>query len=311
MGQRKQPSMDKNKEHNYCFFTVATGKKYLQFAFALARSYKFHNDIAIPFYIVSDSDFSTPPDLSWVKKKIITSQLMSTGVACKLNFDQIAPATNSIFIDADSIIYNDISDLFNLPNTSLQVIGMQITTGKWVDLELPTALAAFKIDYLVRFSGAFYYIIKNALTETICADARQLAASDYPFQRHGNVINDEPLFAISMARQGIKPVNDDGTIWTDIVQLKSHRDLNIFKYKASFHNSKDFRYKFWLPEGDYQSRIVHFGGGNFNKNPWLFDAMRLKLYYEYNLPKSMSNFIVGSIIKPLYFFTKSLKQLFN
>ena len=149
------------------------------------------------------------------------------------------------------------------------------------------------------------------LTKNICADARQLAASNYPFQRHGNVINDEPLFSISMAKQGINPVNDDGKIWTDIVQLKSHRNLNTLNAKALFNNSKEFRYKFWLPEGDYKTRIVHFGGGNYNKNPWLFDALRLKLYYQYGLPKALSNIVVSAFIKPLYFFVKRIKHLLS
>jgi hypothetical protein len=303
--------MDKNKKHTYCFFTVATGEKYLKFAFALARSYKFHNDITTPFYIVSDSDFTTPEDLAWVEKKIIPAELMGKGVAYKLNFDKIAPADSSIFIDADSLIYNDISRLFDLPNTSIQVVGMQTTTGNWVDLPLPQTLTDFNINYLIRFSGAFYYIIKNALTTTICDTARQLASSDYPFQHHGDVLNDEPLFSISMAKQGINPVKDDGQMWTDTVQLKSHNDLNTLNTKALFNNSKEFRYKFWLPDGDYTPSIIHFGGGNFNKNPWLFDALRLKLYYQYHLPKVLSNFIIAVIIKPLYFFVKSIKQVFN
>lgn len=303
--------MDKDKKHTYCFFTVATGEKYLKFAFALARSYKFHNNISIPFYIVSDNDFITPKDLSWVEKKIIPAELMGKGVAYKLNFDKIAPADNSIFIDADSLIYNDISRLFDLPNTSIQVLGMQTVSGNWVDLALPQALTDFNIDYLIRYNGAFYYIIKNAITATICDTARQLAAGNYPFQRHGSVINDEPLFSISMAQNGVKPVADDGQIWTDTVQLRSHNDLNTLNSKAVFNNSKEFRYKFWLPEGDYTPRIIHFGGGNFNKNPWLFDAVRLKLYYQYHLPKALSNFIVTALIKPLYFFVKSIKQVFN
>lgn len=301
--------MDKDKKQTRCFFTVATGDKYLKFAYALVRSYKFHNGIAIPFYIVSDSDFSTPNDLSWVKKKVISTELMGKGVAYKLNFDKIAPAENSIFIDADSLIYNDISQLFGLPNNSIQVLGMQINSGKWVDLDVPKVLADFNLEYLIRFGGSFYYITKNDLGEKICETARELATSNYSFQRHGEVINDEPLFSISMAKQGIKPVEDVGQIWADTVQLRSHKDLNTLNSKAIFNNSKDFRYKFWLPEGNYTPCIVHFGGGSFNKNPWLFDAVRLKLYYQYHLPKSISNFIVIAFIKPLYFFVKSIKQL--
>lgn len=307
--------MEENKKHpekiNRCVFTVATGKKYLNFAFTLARSYKFHNSADIPFFIVSDQDFATPADLTWVNKRILPSQIMGTGMSYRLNFDKIVPATQSVFIDADSIIYNNIAHLFEIQNDSIKVLGKTITTGKWVDLELPQALTHFKIDYLIRYGGAFYYIVKSDLTEKICNTAKQLANSNYSFQGHSTWFNDEPLFSISMAKEGIKPLADTGQIWTDTVQLKSHNDLNTLNKKALFNNSKEFRYKFWLPEGDYTPCIVHFGGGSLNKNPWLFDALRLKLYYQYHLPTTLSNFIVVAFIKPIYFFVKSIKQAFN
>lgn len=294
-----------------CVFTVATGKKYLQFAFTLARSYKFHNSIDIPFYIVSDKDFTIPADLNWVNKRILPPQIVGTGMSYRLNFDKIIPATKSVFIDADSIIYNNITHLFDIPNDSIKVLGKAITTGTWVDLKLPEALTHFKIDYLIRYGGAFYYIVKSALTEKICNTAKQLANSDYSFQAHSTWFNDEPLFSISMAKEGLKPLADTGEIWTDTVQLRWHKDLNTLNKKALFNNSKEFRYKFWLPEGEYKPCIVHFGGGIFNKSPWLFDALRLKLYYQYHLSKSLSNFIVAVFIKPLYFFIKGIKQLLS
>ena len=292
-----------------CFFTVATGDKYLSFAFTLARSYKFHHDDEIPFFIISDTDFTLPKDLRWIKKKIITGDLLTSGVSYKFNFDQITPAYKSIFIDADSIIYGNISHVFNIPNSAIQIIGMKETKGNWAGLELPEVLDHFAIPYIIRYCGAFYYIIKNQLTANICETAKQLSLSNYMFQRHTKSVNDEPVLSISLAKSGTTPYADTGNIWTDTVQFKTHNQLNTLYNKALFNNSKDYRYKYWLPEGEYRPLIIHFGGNIYNKNPWIFDALRLKLFYHYHLPKKVANLAVEVIFKPIYFFGKALKQL--
>jgi hypothetical protein len=295
-----------------CFFTVATKDKYLNFAFTLARSYKFHNnDGEIPFFIISDEDFTLPSDLKSVNKKIISKEQMGTGLHYRFNFNEINPAYQSFFIDADSIIYGNLSHLFNISNTSIRVIGKKETDGNWSHLQLPKALDDFAIPYIIRYCGAFYYLTKNELAAEICHTATELAESDYNFQYHNTSVNDEPIFSISMAKAGVDPYPDTGNIWTDTVQLKSHNDLNTLYKKANFNNSKSFKHKYWLPEGDYHPLVIHFGGSNYNKNPWVFDATRLKLCFKYKLHPVLANLLVISIVKPAYFLGRAIKRLLS
>ena len=294
-------------------FTVVTNnQKYLSFAFALARSYRYHNSLEIPFFIVSDSDFKLPGDLKWVRKKIISRELMGKGLEVRFSFDEVSPALKSLYIDADSLIYRNISDLFDIPNESINVIGTTITEGSWDDMEVPGVLSQFKIPYLIRYCGAFYFITKSELSGRICEQVKSLAKSDYPFQQHTYSINDEPVFSVSMASAGVLPIKDTGYVWGDVHQLRSHRDMNVLEGIARFNNSKaKANYKFWIPEGDYSPAIVHYGGGNYNKNPWLFDAARLKFYYKLGVGKNASNFLANLFVKSPYLGLKKINSIFR
>ncbi|MDB5147525.1 MAG: hypothetical protein JWQ57_1545 [Mucilaginibacter sp.] len=296
-----------------CVFTVANGKKYRNFAYTLARSYRYHNSLNIPFFILSDEDFDLPTDLKWVKKQIVPKDLMGRGMEYRLNFYKISPAYQSLFIDSDSIIYKDISPLFDLAKTSINVIGLKITNGIWADLNPEQALLQFNIPYLIRFGGAFYFITKNAITEKICETAQSLAKSGYPFQQYkfGNV-SDEPVLSISMVKHHVEPIIDNGNLWTDVAQLETHKDLNVLKGIAKFTNSSNKTVqKPWLPMGNYSPMIVHMGGAIYNKNPWLFDSARLKLYYKMGLSSTISDGIANIFVKGPYFLLKAIRNLFS
>lgn len=295
-----------------CVFTVANGKKYRNFAYALARSYRYHNGLDIPFFIVSDEDFDLPPNLKWIKKRIVSRELMGKGMEYRFNFDQIVPAYQSLFIDADSIIYKNVSPIFDLPNTSINVIGQKITSGIWADLEPEEVLPEFNISYLIKYCGAFYILTNNRGTQEICKTARSLAASGYPFQQHRFSVNDEPIMSISMVKHGVDPIFDTGNYWTDVAQLETHRDLNVLKGIARFNNSADKTIqKPWIPMGSYSPMIVHMGGAIYNKNPWLFESISLKLYYKLHLGATVSDAIVSVFVKGPYFLIKAIRNIFS
>jgi len=303
---------DKKNEDKAVFTVVTHQLKYLNFAFALARSYRYHNDLSIPFFIVSDNDFDLPRDLNWVQKKIISPALMGKGLEVRFSFEEVSPALRSLYIDADSIVYRDISALFELPFDSINVIGTTVTEGTWDDMHVPDVMLKFKIPHLIRFCGAFYFIVKNTKTDNVCRMVRELARSEYPFQQHAYSINDEPVFSISLVSEGIQPIVDTGNIWGDIHQLQSHHDLNVLKGKTKFNNSiKNVNYKYWIPEGFYSPSIIHFGGGNYNKNPWLFEAARLKIYYTLRMGKGMADILTSLFVKSPYFGMKRLRSIFT
>jgi hypothetical protein len=291
-----------NREQSLSFFTFATGKKYLDMAFALARSYRYHNGTEIPFYIASVNNFRLPPDLHWVRKIFVDEITIGPGLEFKLHLIDIAPTEKSIFIDADSLIYSDVSFLFNMFNTGQpSVIGLKVTEGEWVDEDIKAACLEFGLDYVIRYCGALYYLIKNTAGKQIFDYAMSLHQSTRRFQRNEKTIYDEPIMALALSKYRVEPLIDDGNIWGDLVHFNRNAQLNVFKGPAEFINIPGSRtYKFWLPQGSYRSKIMHVGSGNHNKKPWLFDAVRLKLYYRYHLPLSLADALVNLLLVPMY-----------
>lgn len=293
-------------------FTYATGKKYLSLAFTLARSYKFHNDeLIIPFYIVSTKNFKLPLDLEWVKKSIVNSNFVGVGLEFKLKLNELAPTYESIFIDSDSIIYDNIAHLFKkLATNSLCVIGTNVTDGKWANENIESCCKEFGISKMIRYCGAIYLIKKDNLSKKVFTEANRLYNSGRNFQGHRHNINEEPIISISISKFNIDPIEDDGNIWGDLVQFKKGQQISVFK-RLTLSNTLSFKYKFWLPLGDYHPLILHMGSGVFNKNPWLFDSVRLKLHYKCGLNVRFSELVVNNIVIPIYFSLKYLKKYFE
>lgn len=290
------------------YFTYASGSKYLALAFALARSYRYHNKTDIGFYIASNEDYHLPWDLKWVNKLIFTSKFLGNGLAFKLKLHIIAPTRQSIFIDADSLVYDDISFLFDeFAHQAPTVIGLKVTKGIFVDENVENTCKEFNIDYMVRYCGAFYYLIKNEKTFKTFDYAQQLNNSGRPFQRSATTIYDEPVLSIALAKHHIEPIKDDGNIWGDLAQNSYDNEINVFNKKPIFYNNLAAKnYKFWLPEGKYSPKILHVGSGNYNKKPWLFDALRLKLHYKFWLPVWLSNIIVKLVIITPYHLARKI-----
>ncbi|TDG35297.1 hypothetical protein EZJ43_14475 [Pedobacter changchengzhani] len=290
------------------FFTFASGKKYLALAFALARSYRFHNGTSIPFSIISNKDFSLPWDLTWVNKTIVSQNILGPGLEFKLHLLDIAPTDESIFIDADSLIYGSISNLFSLFNKqTVNVIGLKVTDGIFVDEDVESACKEFDLNYMVRYCGAFYYLIKNKIGKDIFDYANELYLSGRKFQHNENTMYDEPILSIALSKFRVDPLADDGKIWGDLAQWEYKNQLNIFKFPPVFNNiANATNYKFWLPIGEYSPKILHVGSGNYNKKPWLFDSVRLKLHYKLLLPVNLSDWLVKIIVIPLYQLARKL-----
>ncbi|RZL61898.1 MAG: hypothetical protein EOO93_11490, partial [Pedobacter sp.] len=205
---------------NHSFFTFASGKKYLALAFALARSYRFHNGKQIPFSIISNQEFDLPWDLKWVKKLVFSEQIVGRGLEFKLKLLTIAPTYESIFIDADSLIYGNISHLFELfDRQTPNIIGLKVTDGVFVDENVQKTCLDFELPYMIRYCGALYYLINNENGKKIFDYARKLNQSNRPFQRNQNTIYDEPILSIAMSKFKVNPLPDDGNIWGDLVHL--------------------------------------------------------------------------------------------
>ena len=140
-------------------FTIAVGKPlYLRMACALARSFRlWHRDSDIGFFLATDADrASLPADLSDINIIPLRPGQYGRGFSPKIHLDKIAPADQSLFVDADCLCVGSLAEAFAaFRGHSVSVIGREISNGEW-DGDVAAICRQFKIPALVRFNGGVW-----------------------------------------------------------------------------------------------------------------------------------------------------------
>lgn len=294
------------------FFTVVTGQKYINFAIQLARSYELWNTpiSSVPFFIISDQIIELPKDLKNCICIHHKDGLIKKSLEFKLYLNILCPTKEAIFIDADCLIYGDIQYLFNLfKDDTLNVIGYKVTSGEWADMDICDVVHTNKLNYLIRYNGGFYYVTKDLKTDTIFLDAKLRFNNEANLQKHHAGFNEEPLLSIAMSKFGVTPLIDDGNIMGDLVHIQKETKFNILNGVSQFINPSLFhhKHKFWMQEGPYYPKILHFGSAMYYKFPYIFERLRLYLIVHH-FNKKLIEFVINGF-RIIYFTVKSLKRI--
>src|SRR5436190_21376165 len=87
--------------------TIAAGKPlYLQLALNLARSFLFwHRNSEIRFWIATDQPCELDPSLEQVGLIRLKPGQLPQGFSSKLHLDTLAPARQTLFVDADCLCF--------------------------------------------------------------------------------------------------------------------------------------------------------------------------------------------------------------
>lgn len=293
------------------FFTVVSGQKYINFAIQLARSYELWNSplSSVPFFIISNQIIELPKDLKNCLCIHDKADLVKNNLEFKLHLNILCPTKEGIFIDADCLVYDDIQYLFNLfKDDTFNVVGCKVIDGEWVDIAIADFIKKEKLEYLIRYNGGFYYLKKNSEADAVFLDATLSFKSEENLQKHHAGFNEEPLLSIAMSKFGIVPLVDDGNIICDLVHIKKDTHFNILNGVSEFKNPriKETKNKFWMPEGAYYPKILHFGSSMYYKYPYIFERLRLYLLANH-FPKKLITIIMYGF-KRIYFTLKIFKR---
>ena len=184
------------QDRTFGFLTIAFGKKYRKIARNLIISYKKYGNTA-PFCVVTDKKTKQVKDFDY----IIETKPLDKGFFNKLWLDKYSPFYNTVFLDADCLVFNNISSCFsglkefNMPfsplGKNLVISDLDNCVG-YFDFD---KTKEFDLKYTYIFNGGFYYFNKNS--SGIFQTARRIASSekDYGFPFAG----DEPCLALSMS----------------------------------------------------------------------------------------------------------------
>lgn len=282
--------------------TIATGKKvYVDMAVNLTRSFRWWNkDSGINFYVATDLPQDLPADVkSFVNIIGLQPDELGKGFSPKLHLDKLAPAGQTLFIDADCLVYSNLLPIFNSFNGhAITVIGNYINEGEWFG-DVASVCKQFNVPHLPKFNGGIYYLENGPVAAQVYQTAHQLEKQydEIGFVRLRGRPNDEVLMALSMALNDQKPIADDGSILAEFVNFQSGIKSRLLSGLAELYNEPNhplYQSQWHLTVA--RPAIVHYLGDYNKKMPYLKEARLLKYIFEAKYPVWLSRFLTFWLI---------------
>ena len=247
------------------FVTIATGMEhYYRIAYNLLCSYRL-NAGRYPFAIICDRE----NEYTAAFDKSVHLEDPSNSYMDKLRLFDCLPIDETIFIDADCLIYGNIDSWWEL----FEKAGDCSVFGCAYD-DLDTDKGWFKtsgmgkyrdrISFVPSFSGGVYYLRNTLTCKNIFDTAKEAAAhyGDYPFEIFKHPA-DEPVIALGMAVNGCRPVECG--------------DVGLYTYRRLTRADIDVPCAEWYYNGEWrQIKTVHWGSFGTMKAFYLFEAAKAK-----------------------------------
>jgi len=267
---------------NKYILTIGTGSKlYVDMAVNLAMSFiQWHKNTNIVFQIVTDQPQFIPPDIV-DKIQVITVQKDEIGIgfSSKLHLDKLASEGQTLFIDSDCLIFENLEPLFNLfKGHAVTVVGDYISEGEWFG-NVKEVCLQFNVPHFPKFNGGIYYLEKGEKATEIYTTAREIEKryDEIGFVRLRNRPNDEVIMALAMQLHQQKPIIDDGTIMSDPQACPGGYKIDIISGKRLLINppAPHLLHQAWYPFERVSPAIVHFLGYYTNHYPYKREVYRL------------------------------------
>ena len=218
--------------------TIATGKRrYIDMAIALARSLERHSP-GLARAVVTDSD--DPLLASLYEERIAVDP--SRGAANfgqRFHVDSYTPYDETLMIDADSLVVEDIGWTFDLfEDLPFGVIGRQLRSGFWYG-DVAEILSRIDRPELPQFNGGFYYFDRSERARRILETARELAERydelGLPAWRGG--MSDEPVFSMALSLHGIRAVDDRGRVMRTPIGIRGWLHIDVLGGRCAFNKA--------------------------------------------------------------------------
>ena len=243
------------------FVSIATGKKhYYRIAYNLLCSYRL-NAGAYPFAIICDRE----NEYTAAFDKVIRLENPTNSYMDKLRLFDCLPFDETIFIDADCLVYGDVDRWWTLFEKAddCSVFGCAYedldTDRGWFRVE---GMKEYRdrIRFVPSFSGGVYYLRNTETCARVFEIAKEAAAHyrDYPFAIFSDPA-DEPVIALGMAVMNCRPVDcSDVGLYT--YRRFTRADITVPQAEWSYNGV-------WRP-----IRMIHWGNFGTMKAFYLFEA---------------------------------------
>ena len=260
--------------------TLALGQPvYIQMAANLARSFRYwHRRSDIRFAVATDQPEHLPPDVrEGVETVPVDAGQYGTGFSPKLHMDKLAPAEETLFIDADCLVAGSLEPVFErFDGHEVSVIGQMMSSGEWWG-DIATRRRKLDVAEVPVFVGGVYYLRKSTASRRVYETARELEAryEELGMVKLRGVPNEEPLVSLGMALHGQRPVPDDGSIKADAMCFPSGIEFDVFEGHSVFRNNTDREFSM-LSLQEARPVIGHFNDRFAERDPYTHEATRLR-----------------------------------
>ena len=261
--------------------TLATGRRlYLNLAINLARSFKrWHADSPIRFALATDQAEHLPGDLADIDVVELEPEQFGSGFSPKLYLNRIAPAEQTMFVDADCLCTGPLDAVFDrFAGRDVSVVGRPMGEGEWFG-NVAAICEQFDVPALPRFNGGLYYLEPGDTCEAVYETAQQLEPryEEIGFKRLRGSANEEVLMALSMAIHQQKPVPDDGTIMNTTLEAPGGTSLDTLRGTSRMRNPASHPEHFaWNRMTEMHPQLVHFLGYQTTRYPYRREEIRLR-----------------------------------
>ena len=192
------------------FVTIATGNVwYYRLALNLLHSYRLHSSNQYPFAIICDKENEVTKEFD----DVIVMENALCSCVDKVVLPDYLPYDETIFIDADCLVYGDIDNYWDSFSeaTSFSAFGSVCPDDSLYGWFKKDEVGDYSdsIRFIPEFNGWVYYLRKSEELEAFAVTAKDILQNyrDYRFRQFTKPA-DEPIFALAMAVHGFKPAGD-------------------------------------------------------------------------------------------------------
>ena len=224
----------------------------------------------MPFAIICDRENSYTADFS----RVVILETPTCSYVDKLALPDLAPFDETIFIDADSLAYGDLNELWDAFD------GASAFSAFGNDYPPDYPYAWFTLDgageyrdavvSIPDFIGGVYYLRKGRELEEFSRTCRHILEHYHEFAfRQFSDPADEPVYALAMAAHGFCTAGDQSL--PICFYPHAHRfDADIVSGHVAYDNM--YLQDAGLVQGAY---LVHWGSGNTGRPCYLFQKRLL------------------------------------
>jgi len=258
--------------------TLACGaKRYLALAESLARSIRLR-DPGEAIAVVTDAAGRNRQRFDRLGVQVVSAEAsFGSGVEQKLHLDTYSPFEETLFIDADCLVFRPLTAIWDRYRAArgfgVVAYGSLGPDDKHPAIRsLPTFLERAGIDSLPAFNGGIYYFDRSPEARAVFGSARKLFGrrKELGLEKFKNAAAaDEPLIAAAMRRCGVEPLawDESATMGTALDCFDRLGDIDVAAGRSTFQKLGH----------EVSPTVIHFNMNAQHSRYYLRECWRLRL----------------------------------